>query len=151
MICPQCKREYRRQDFSREETYFECDDCSVALEGATAPSLIPSVVASGTACGPPEIGSLPIGTVTRKGPVLRGFLWATGAFAICMIGATVITGPDLMSRGGFAYTAPFFLVLVWIPIFVAVTVWGYLWRFLTRTPSEVNDAGDRKHGAPYVS
>jgi uncharacterized RDD family membrane protein YckC len=63
MNCPQCKREYRRLDFSRDETYFECDDCSVELEGAPFAGDSPSVVASRLSGEPGAKGSFSYSTL----------------------------------------------------------------------------------------
>ena len=34
MKCPKCGREYGVADFDRFESYFECEDCAVELDGA---------------------------------------------------------------------------------------------------------------------
>lgn len=49
MHCPSCSKEYRRADFGRDETFFECDDCEVEL------ALSPEERAALVADAPPHV------------------------------------------------------------------------------------------------
>ena len=82
-------------------------------------------------------------------PLVRGFLWATGAFVLCVGVSTWIIGTELMLAGFWLYVVVFFAVLVWAPCFVAVSGYGYLWRLITRQPPPPDAASTSEHRAPY--
>lgn len=85
-------------------------------------------------------------------PLIRASVWASAVFALFYGLFLYLFGLPRPYPGGWqmhVFTAIFFFVLAWVPIFVAVAGWGYLWHLITRASGGPKPTEERRDQAPY--